>query len=178
MFFNTIIRNSIVLQNDSVGNIFILNTQEPVISSGFETNLKMDYRDLIKVFMGYTYTEARAEYLPGDQFLPLLPRHKINTAVFYELEKNLKIGLEAYFTGRQYLADGTRTPSFWELGAMVEKTFGKISIFLNAENFTDTRQSRYKGVVSGPHTDPVFDDIWTHTEGFILNGGVKVRILK
>jgi iron complex outermembrane receptor protein/outer membrane receptor for ferrienterochelin and colicins len=59
---------------------------------------------------------------------------------------------------------------------MVEKFFGKVSIFVNAENFTDVRQSRYKTVVNGPHTAPYFDEIWTHTEGFVVNGGVKLRL--
>ena len=54
---------------------------------------------------------------------------------------------------------------------MAEKTLGIFSVFVNAENFTDTRQSRYKPVVNGPHNSPVFDDIWTHTEGVHLTAG-------
>jgi len=59
---------------------------------------------------------------------------------------------------------------------MAEKVFGKISVFINAENFTDTRQSRYKSVVNGPHNNPTFDDIWTHTEGRTFNAGVKLKL--
>ncbi len=59
---------------------------------------------------------------------------------------------------------------------MVEKSFGKISVFVNAENFTDVRQSNYKRVVNGPHTSPYFDEIWTHTEGFVVNGGIKLKL--
>ena len=24
--------------------------------------------------------------------------------------------------------------------------------------------------------DPTFDEIWTHTEGFVLNGGIKIKL--
>jgi outer membrane receptor for ferrienterochelin and colicins len=93
----------------------------------------------------------------------------------YEKEGNFKLGLESYFTDRQYLYNGTSTPSFWEFGFMAQKTFGKVSIYINFENFTDQRQSKYKTVVNPPHTDPTFDDIWNHTEGFVINGGVKIK---
>ena len=105
-----------------------------------------------------------------------MPRDKLNTALIYEREGSIKLGLEGYFTGRQYLHDGTKTPSFAEYGFMAEKIFRKFSLFVNLENFTDTRQSRYKNVVNGSHLDPVFDEIWTHTEGFVVNGGIKIKL--
>ena len=59
---------------------------------------------------------------------------------------------------------------------MVEKYFGRFSIFLNLENFTDTRQGRYKPVVSSTHQNPQFDEIWTHVEGRTFNGGIKFKL--
>ena len=44
------------------------------------------------------------------------------------------------------------------------------------ENFTDERQSNYKTVVNPPHSNPTFDDIWNHTEGFVVNGGIKLKL--
>ena len=58
---------------------------------------------------------------------------------------------------------------------MVEKIWKKFSIYINFENFTDTRQSAYKHVANDPHDNPTFDEIWTHTEGFVVNGGMKLR---
>ncbi|RYF86180.1 MAG: TonB-dependent receptor, partial [Chitinophagaceae bacterium] len=78
--------------------------------------------------------------------------------------------------GKQYLSNGTQTPAFAELGFMAEKIFNKFSLFINFENFTDVRQSRYKNVVSGSHANPSFDEIWTHTEGFVFNGGIKLKL--
>ncbi|MEO7046364.1 MAG: hypothetical protein ABI091_13725, partial [Ferruginibacter sp.] len=68
-----------------------------------------------------------------------------------------------------------QTPSYWEFGAMAQKTFGKFSFFINFENITDERQSKYKGVVNAPFNNPSFDDIWNHTEGFVVNGGIKIK---
>ena len=53
---------------------------------------------------------------------------------------------------------------------------GTITGVINFENFTDTRKSHFKIVANGPHGNPTFDDIWTHTEGLVINGGIKVQL--
>ena len=175
MFFYTQINKPLVLQ--SVGSNFsFANANKPVNSAGFETNLKFIYKEDFKFFVGYTFTDAKATYLTGNQFLPLLPKNKLNLTLIYEKEDNFKLGLEGYMTDKQYLYNGTQSPLYWEFGFMAEKTLWEhYSFFINFENFTDTRQSRYKRVVNEPHSNPTFDEIWTHTEGFILNGGVKIK---
>ncbi|MCP9753109.1 TonB-dependent receptor [Ferruginibacter sp. HRS2-29] len=178
LFFYTNIRKPLVL-TASPGmpdQYFFQNASKPVNTLGFETNAKLVYKRFFKLFLGYTFTDTKAKYLAGNQFLPLVPRGKLNTALIYEKEGFLKLGLEGYFTGRQYLTNGYRTPSFSEFGFMAEKVFSKISVYVNFENFTDTRQSKYKNVVNGSHTAPTFDEIWNHTEGFVFNGGIKIRL--
>jgi len=176
MFFYTMINKPLVLQNDSSGNYRFMNAARPVHSFGFETNARVIFKNTFKLFLGYTFNETRAEYLTGKQYLPLVPKGKLNTALIYEKEDVIKLGLEAYFTGRQVLSNGTETPRFEELGFMAEKIFKKFSLFINFENFTDTRQSKYKNVVNGSHVNPSFDEIWTHTEGFVVNGGIKIKL--
>ena len=96
--------------------------------------------------------------------------------LIFEKEDNFKLGLEGFFTDKQFLYNGTQTPVFWTFGFMAEKTLWKnYSFFINFENFTDTRQSNYKPVVNGAHNNPTFDDIWTHTEGIAINAGVKLK---
>lgn len=176
MFFYTGISKPLVLSMDGSGNYSFSNASRSVTSSGFETNVKFIYKEDLKLFVGYTYTHAKAGYLAGSQFLKLLPKNKLNLTLMYEKEDNFKLGLEGYLTGNQYLNNGTRTPSFWEFGFMAQKTFRKISLFVNFENFTDQRQSKYKTVVNPPHNNPGFDDIWNHTEGFVVNGGIKIKL--
>lgn len=175
MFFYTKLKNSVILESDINGKPFLANTNEDVFSKGFEMNVKLIYKDFIKLFAGYTFTETVAEYLPDTQIIPFVPKNRVNLALIAEKEGKFKTGFEAYFTDRQYLYDRTLTPTYWELGFMAEKYFGKFSIFINFENFTDTRQGRYKNVVSGSHSSPIFDDIWTHTEGRTFNGGIKYK---
>src|SRR3546814_4444281 len=57
-----------------------------------------------------------------------------------------KIGLEAYYTGRQLLEDNpyrSRSRPYFELGAMGELILGRISLFINAEDLLDIRQTKY-----------------------------------
>jgi outer membrane receptor for ferrienterochelin and colicins len=176
LFFYTKITNASFLQQNTFADFYFSNTDKPVTSTGFETNAKVIFKENFKFFLGYTYTSAKAEYLSGNTFLSLLPKNKVNLALVYEKEDNLKIGLEGYFTDKQYLDNTGSTPSFWEFGFMAEKYFGKISVFINAENFTDQRQSNYKRVVNLPNNNPSFDDIWNHTEGRTFNGGIKIKL--
>jgi outer membrane receptor for ferrienterochelin and colicins len=176
MFFLTQITNSTILLQNSSSNFYFANTNEPVHSLGFESNAKIIFKENFKLFAGYTFTSAKAKYLPVIQDIRLLPKNKVNLALLYEKERNFKMGLEGYFTDRQYLYNNLETNSYWEFGFMAEKTFGKIAVFINAENFTDTRQSKYKSVVNGSHLNPTFDDIWTHTEGRTFNAGIKLKL--
>ena len=176
MFFYTRISNSTILLQDAETRFYFANTTSPVNSLGMESNAKIIFKEYFKLFAGYTYTNAKAKYLPVIEDIRLLPKNRLNLALLYEKERNFKFGLEGYFTDRQYLYNNFQTPSYWEFGFMAEKVFGKISIFINAENFTDTRQSKYKSVVNGEHTNPTFDDIWTHTEGRTFNGGIKLKL--
>ncbi|HEX8460677.1 MAG TPA: TonB-dependent receptor, partial [Segetibacter sp.] len=176
MFFYTTINNPLVLQTNAAGIHSFINAAKPVKSTGFETNAKFVYKDNFKLFLGYTFTDTKAGYLTTNQFIALVPRSKLNSALIYEKEGVIKLGLEGYFTGMQYLSNGTKTPAFSEFGFMAEKIFNKFSLYINFENFTDTRQSNYKNVVNGSHLSPTFDEIWTHTEGFVINGGVKIRL--
>lgn len=176
MFFYTIIGHPLILQSNSTGGQKFINATKNVHSRGFEANARFIYKDNFKLFLGYTFTDARANYFPGNKFLALVPKHKLNSALIYEKEGVIKLGLEGYFTGKQYLSNGNRTPSFAELGFMAEKILKKFSLYINFENFTNTRQSKYGPVVSGSQLNPVFDEIWTHTEGFIVNGGIKIKL--
>ena len=175
MFFYTEIEDPLVLLSNPNGFFTFANAGRPVRSAGFETNVRAAY-DFVKLFAGYTYTNAKARYLAGDQTLPLTPKSKLNSALLLEKESNFKVGFEAYYTSSQFLTDRFRTRPYWVLGLFGEKTFGKYSLFVNAENFTDTRQGRFTTVVFPPHQQPTFAEIYTHTEGRVFNGGVKVKL--
>ena len=174
MFFYTEIEDPLVLIENPTGIFRFVNAEQPVRSRGFETNARLSY-DIVKLFAGYTFTNAKADYLVGNQTLPLTPKSRINSALLFEKEASFKAGVEAYYTSSQFLSDGFRTRPFWVLGVFGEKTFGKYSLFINAENITDTRQGRFSQVVFPPHQMPTFSEIYTHVEGRVFNGGIKIR---
>jgi outer membrane receptor for ferrienterochelin and colicins len=175
MFFFTKIDDPLVLISNANGTYSFVNANQPIKSSGFETNLRASY-DIVKLFAGYTFTNAKAEYLSGNQTLPLTPKGRLNSALLFEKEESFKTGIEAYYTSRQFLSDGSKTKPYWVVGIFGEKIFGKFSLFFNAENITDTRQSRFGQVVFPPHQNPTFAEIYTHTEGRVFNGGIKIRL--
>ena len=175
MFFYTEIEDPLILLDNSAGNFHFANAGETVRSRGFETNARLSY-DIVKLFAGYTFTHAKADYQAGNRTLPLTPKSRINSALLFEKEASFKTGLEAYYTSSQFLTNGFRTKPFWVLGIFGEKAFGKYSLFINAENITDTRQGRFSQVVFPPHQTPTFSEIYTHTEGRVFNGGIKIRL--
>ncbi len=176
MFYLTQINKPLVLQENILGQSYFVNATQPVISKGFETNIKFTIEEDFKIFLGYTYTDAKAKYLQSNQVLPLLPKNKLLFTIVYEEEKNFKLGFEGYFSDHQYLSNQSKTPTYTTLGFMAQKTMWKyFDFFVNFENFTNVKQSNYKRVVNEPNTNPTFDEIWTHTEGFVFNGGVKIK---
>ncbi|HVG38297.1 MAG TPA: TonB-dependent receptor [Pyrinomonadaceae bacterium] len=175
MFFFTEIEDPLVLLPAAAGAYRFINAAAPIRSAGLETNARISYSS-VKLFAGHTYTNARAKYLTGDQTLALAPKSKLNSALLFERENKFKAGVEAYHTSGQTLSDRTRARHYWSVGFFGEKTFGKYSLFVNAENVTDTRQGRFGAAVFPPHQNPTFGEIYTYTEGRVFNGGIKIRL--
>jgi iron complex outermembrane receptor protein len=60
---------------------------------------------------------------------------------------------------------------------MMEKVMSDdLSMFLNFENLTDTRQTRWEPLYTGPLTNPIFNDIYAPLDGYVINGGIKLRL--
>jgi iron complex outermembrane receptor protein len=59
---------------------------------------------------------------------------------------------------------------------MAEKLWENFSLYLNFENFLDTRQTKFETIYSGSNTNPVFRDIYAPLDGFVVNGGLKIRL--
>lgn len=142
---------------------------------GAELNAIWRWLDF-KVFLGYTHADVEEHGVNGTTDYTLVPRDRVNSVFVYEREDDLRIGLEAYYYGRQELTNGTRSRDFWIFGLMMEKIFSdRLSLFLNFENFTDTRQTRFESINSGSLANPEFVDIFAPLDGFLINGGVKLR---
>jgi outer membrane receptor for ferrienterochelin and colicins len=175
LFFYTRLNNPLVLAGAAGFKMQFQNSTGHLDTKGVETNLRLTYGDF-KLFVGYTYTDANTHFTSAKEWLPLTARHRLNNVLMYEIEDKLKIGLEAYYFSRQQLTDGTFGKPYWVNGFMVEKLWEKYSVYINFENFTNTRQSKFDSIYTGTINNPVFKDIYAPVEGFVVNGGVKIRL--
>jgi outer membrane receptor for ferrienterochelin and colicins len=174
LFFYTRLNKPLVLVHAGSGNVQFENSTGYIDTRGMETNVRFTYSDF-KLFVGYTYTDANTHF-NAKQWLPLTARHRLNHVLMYEIEEKWKIGLEAYYYSRQQLSDGSFGRSYWITGLMAEKLWEHFSIFINFENFTNTRQTRFDTIYTGSIDNPVFRDIYAPVDGFIVNGGFKIRL--
>ncbi|MBO9562277.1 MAG: TonB-dependent receptor [Niastella sp.] len=174
LFFYTRLNRPLVLEGTVTGNGNFVNSTGYVDTKGMETNLRITWEDF-KLFIGYTHTDANTHF-NARQWLPLTARHRLNNVLMYEVEEKWKIGLEAYYYSRQQLSDGSFGKSYWITGLMAEKLWEHFSLFINFENFSNTRQTRWGPIYSGPIDNPAFKDIYAPLDGFVVNGGIKVSL--
>lgn len=174
LFFFTHLKNPLQLIANGA-NYQLINASGNLESKGTETNIKLGYKDF-KLFLGYTYTDAHQH--KNDLLIsnPLTAKHRINAVLMYELEEKWKLGLEAYTFSKQLLNDGAVGKNYVITGFMAEKLWKRFSIYVNFENFLDTRQTRFDTIYTGPLSDPKFRDIYAPLDGFVMNGGIKFRL--
>lgn len=175
LFFYTYLDNPLLLQNIATNTYQFINSSGYIHTKGTETNIKIGYDDF-KLFLGYTFTETRLIENGINTENPLTPKHRINSVLMYEIEDKWKIGLEAYYFSPQKLNDGTTGKDYVICGFMAEKIWERFSLYINFENFFDTRQTRFDNIYTGTITNPVFKDIYAPLDGFVINGGIKFRL--
>jgi iron complex outermembrane receptor protein/outer membrane receptor for ferrienterochelin and colicins len=148
---------------------------------GAELLARYYWRDF-KFIASYLYLDASEPDPdgPGRRELPLTPQHSAGLVAMWERHGEGRVGFEAYYTGEQALYDNpyrTTTESYVHLGLLGEIVVGRASLFLNFENLLDIRQSSEDPILlpvraaDGQWTT----DIWQNTDGFIVNGGVRLR---
>ncbi|HET6767884.1 MAG TPA: TonB-dependent receptor [Chitinophagaceae bacterium] len=176
LFFYTRIHDPLVLESLIGVPIYrFKNVDGHFDSRGMETNVKLGYGDF-KLFLGYTLTRAYLHERANKTENYLTPRHRLNSVLLYEVAEKWKIGLEAYYFSKQQLSDGATGKSYWITGFMVEKLWEKFSLYINFENFTDSRQTKFDTIYTGTIDTPQFRDIYAPLDGFVVNGGIKLRL--
>ena len=176
LFFYTSIKNPLVL-NSVIGtsNFSFENASGNIEAKGFETTIKLRLED-ISCFIGYTYTDVNRNFNNISSVNPLTAKHHLNIDIMYELNEKLRIGYELFYVGQQYLSNNEKVRDYWVTGVSSEYKFKHFSLFLNLENFLDTRQSKWESMYSGTIQNPQFREIYAPTDGFIFNGGFKIRL--
>jgi iron complex outermembrane receptor protein len=156
----------------------LTNLDAPTETAGVEA-LGTFRRAPFALTANYAYVRAREQAGTVREDVPLTPRHSAGFVGMLESEETGRLGLEVYYTGRQRLdanpyADESR--AYVIVGLLAERRFGRLRIFVNGENLTGVRQTRWDPLLRpSPAADGRWTvDAWAPLEGRTINGGVRV----
>ncbi|WP_248723841.1 TonB-dependent receptor [Seonamhaeicola sp. ML3] len=173
LFYVTAINDALLLNSTNNGLFQFENAPDEIFSKGAETNIKFTYKDF-RWFLNYALIDTKLNYLAGNPQKPLTAKHNGGSVLMYESDK-WRIGYETYYTGEQFLSNGTKTTDFVTMGLLLMRNFKLGSVFMNFENFTDRRQSRFSPLVLPPYENPIFPEIYAPTDGFIFSVGLIIK---
>ncbi len=176
LFFLTQLKNALVLREDATTDMAYFESADGnMLSSGFETNIKLTYDDF-KLYLNYAFVNTELQYDNINDQKPLTPKHNAGFVLFYEIEEKWSAGYEVYYTGKQFDNLYNQKTDYWTMGVMLMRHWERLSVFVNFENFTNVMQSDFEPLVLPPTNNPTFPDIWAPTDGFVFNGGIKLRL--
>ena len=158
----------------------LVNASAPVRTGGAELIARYRVEGLaLMATYGWTRSTEPDPDMAIRRDVPLTPRHAASMNAIWEGEEWGRIGVEAYYTGRQPLEDNpyrTMGRAYWLVGALGERRFGRARLFVNAENLLDVRQTKDDPLVlpsrlaDGRWTV----DVWSPLDGLVVNGGIRL----
>ena len=157
----------------------LTNLSEPARNAGVEF-LATWRKAPFSATASYTYVHSTEVESGHGLDTPLTPRQSFGLVAMWEKEHVWRLGIECYYTGRQRLEEhpyrGSSEP-YVIAGFLAERRLGPVSLFLNAENLTNVRQTRWDPLqrptraVDGRWTV----DAWAPLDGRVFNGGIRLR---
>jgi outer membrane receptor for ferrienterochelin and colicins len=174
MFYVTEIAKPVVDVTLPNGTVNFYNAAKPLNTKGFETYIAATH-DALEIYFGYTYTVAKQLYDAAHPNVSLSARNKFATVIAYEFTSKFRAGVEAAYTGKQYLDNGNTTPGYLFAAAMIRYDIKNVTLVLNGENLFDYRQTKKENIVFGALTNPSFKQIWAPVDGRVINFSVRVN---
>jgi len=162
------------------GNVYqLVNLSEPTHNIGAEF-LSTLRKAAFSATLNYTYVHSRQFEFGQRVDTPLTPRQSLGIVGIWEKEKAGRIGVEGYYTGVQRLEDNpyrTESKPYVLFGFLAEHPIGPLKLFVNIENLTNVRQTRWDPLL---RPDRAVDgrwtvDAWAPLDGRVLNGGVRLK---
>ena len=121
LFYVSAINNGLLLNSTDSGLFAFENATDEILSKGAETNIKFTYKDF-RWFLNYALIDTKLNYLAGNPQKPLTAKHNAGSVLMYESEK-WRIGYETFYTGNQFLSNGTETTDFVTMGLLLMHNF-------------------------------------------------------
>jgi outer membrane receptor for ferrienterochelin and colicins len=155
----------------------LVNRELSTRNTGLEA-LAIYRRDALSIVANYAWVRAR-EGGGGD--VPLTPRHSVGIDGMWTWGdgRDGRLGIEGYLTGVQQLEANPyrdRSRPYTIVGVLFERRVGRARLFVNGENLTDVRQTRWDPIVRPSRgVDGRWTvDGWAPLEGRAINGGVRL----
>ena len=156
----------------------IFNLPGPTKNRGAEL-LATWRKSPFSVAASYTYVRSSEREPSKRADVPLTPHQSLGFIGMWENEGVTRVGLECYYTGRQRLEYNpyrSQSVPYVLVGAMAEhKIQAHVKLFLNLENLTDVRQTRWDPLLL-PNREPDGRwtvDAWAPLDGRVINGGAR-----
>jgi outer membrane receptor for ferrienterochelin and colicins len=176
-FFDSTVNHPIDVER---GNLYqLVNLSQPTRNIGAEF-LGTLRKGAFSATLNYTYVHSRQFELGQRVDTPLTPRQSFGIVGMWEKEKAGRIGVESYYTGVQRLEDNpyrTQSKPYFLFGFLAEHPIGPFKLFVNVENLTNVRQTRWNPLL---RPDQAVDgrwtvDAWAPLDGRVLNGGIRLK---
>lgn len=165
------------LRVDRESTYALFNQTEDATNVGLELLATWRHQAYVAT-ANYTYVRSREGDGQDRQDAELTPRQSAGVVGMWEPEGKGRVGLEIYYTGRQRLEvnpyrDESRP--YVIVGLLAERRVGRARVFINAENVTGVRQTRWDSLLrpsQGPDGRWTVD-AWAPLDGRVFNGGVR-----
>jgi outer membrane receptor for ferrienterochelin and colicins len=179
--FGSEIRNPLMLRRTGDGMVELFNAGAATRTWGTDL-LARYHEEPFHVTATYTFTRSTEQSPEAGRrrSVPLTPRHAAGMVGIWEAEDAGRVGLEVYYTGRQFLEENPyreRSRRYVVIGILAERRFGRARLFVNAENLLDARQTRWDPLLL-PARSPEgrwTTDAWAPLEGRTFNAGVRLE---
>ena len=174
--FGSRIAHPVAVDRDNAYVLF--NQREAATNAGLEL-LATLHHGPFGATVSYAYVQSLEQHGDTREDTPLTPRHSAGLVGMWEAEDTGRVGVEVYYTGTQRLeVNPYRSESipYVIVGFLAERRIGRFRLFINAENITNIRQTRWDSLlrptqgVDGRWTV----DAWAPLDGRVFNGGVRM----
>jgi outer membrane receptor for ferrienterochelin and colicins len=159
-------------------SLVLTNLAEPTNNRGVELLGTLRHSPFA-LTASYTYVQSREQVDGVIEDVQLTPRHSAGLVGMWEREDVGRVGVEWYYTGVQRLDHNSYRESsepYMIVGLLAEKQFGRVRLFVNGENLTGVRQTRWDPLLR-PDRAPDGRwtvDAWAPLDGRTVNGGVRL----